>query len=105
MSRPKDGEALGRLAAALASTDDAGTRLETRLTLLTIASRAITVTAGVLFGLLNDLHRHGFLICSAVLIVYAIFASYQQLRTNDLNRVRLLTLGELIITVGVIMLT
>ncbi len=59
----------------------------------------------MLFGLLNDRHRESFIVASLVLVAYAVFESLQQLRTTDLNRVRLLTLGELLITVGAIMTT
>jgi hypothetical protein len=70
-----------------------------------VASRAITVTAGVLFGLVSDRRHSGFILAAIVLVAYGTFESIQQLRTSDLNRVRLLTLGELIITVGAIMTT
>jgi signal transduction histidine kinase len=87
------------LAAVLASTDDAGTRLESRLVLLTIATRWITVAAGVLFGVLTKPPGH-FLLATFVLISFATLMSFVQPRQTSIQGVQVLTVVELIVTVG-----
>src|SRR4029077_4152725 len=98
-------EGFGRLAAALASSADTGSRLEALLTRLTISSRALTVVFGVLFGLVHGPRGTAFAVASLVLLAYTAFAPWYQLRTGSLERVRVLALAELVLTVGAIMAT
>jgi signal transduction histidine kinase len=97
-------EGLGRLAVALASTGDAGSRLETRLVGLTIATRMITVGAGLLFGILKP-PESGFVISAAVLVTYTLIESLVQLRSQSLARIRVLVIIELVVSVGAVMAT
>ncbi len=104
-ARPQAAKGLARLAVALESSAGAGTRLETRLVPLVVACRAITVLAGVFFGVLGADHRGRFGLAAVALVAFAAFVSVQQLRAATLPRTRLLTLVELVIAVGAIMAT
>jgi signal transduction histidine kinase len=97
-------EGLGRLAVALASTGDAGARLETRLLALTIATRTVAVGAGLLFGLLKP-PGPGFAVAATVLVVFTVVETILQLRSQSLAQTRILTVLELLVSVGVIMAT
>ena len=55
--RRKPPEGFGRLAAALASSDEAAPRIEQRLVRLTITTRWVTICAGIIFGLLRTAAR------------------------------------------------
>ena len=55
MARRKPSEGIGRLAAALASSDAAAPRIENRLVRLTVTTRWVTILAGIIFGFLKDL--------------------------------------------------
>jgi signal transduction histidine kinase len=103
ISRGNPPEGFGRLAAALASSAET-TRLETRLVYLTVASRAITVLAGVLLGLVHP-PADGFAISAGVLLAWTTYASIHQLRSGSLEHVRLMTVFELVLTVGAIIAT
>ena len=103
LSRPSGKDAVGRLAAALASGDDAGARLETRLVSVTVATRTIIVTFGVLFGLLRPNGHKNFWIVALVMIGWAAFESYQQLHSPSIRRVQVLTIIELVLSVTAIM--
>ncbi len=105
LSRTSPPAGLGRLAATLASAGEAGSRLETRLVVLAVASRAITVAAGLMFGLLKPPPGGHFAFAAVSLVAYATFVSLQQLRASSLQRVRLLTLFELVVAVGAIVST
>jgi signal transduction histidine kinase len=105
LSRSGSADGLGRLAAALASSDDdVETRLEARLSLLTIASRAVTIVAGVVFGALSEPTLH-FWVASLVLVVFASLASLVQLRAESLDKLGALTIVELVVTVAIIIAT
>jgi len=103
LTPPKPADGFGRLAAALGSSAGAGSRLETRLILLTVATRAITVLAGVLFGIINPPRGTSFPYAAAVLVVCAAVVSWYQLRTASLQRVKVATLLELVIAVVAVM--
>jgi signal transduction histidine kinase len=89
----------------LASSGEAGSRLETRLVLLTVVGRAITVFAGLVFGILNPPPDGRFVPVAIAMVAYVIFLSWQQLHAMSMRRVPALTLIELLITVTAIMMT
>ena len=95
------------LATSLTVQGDAGSRLESRLVLLTVATRWVTVLAGILIGLLNlSTGKAGdFFLAAAVLLVLSAVATYEQLRSPSLRRVQVLTVVELLLTVGAISVT
>src|SRR5438105_793146 len=105
VSRPSPQQGFGRLAVALASSGEVASRLETNLVLLTLASRALTVIAGILFGIVSPLHRSRFTVVALVIVAYAAFATWRQLRQTSLHRLRGLTLVELVVMVGGIMVS
>jgi len=105
LPHPNPQTGFGRLATVLASTGRDGSRLETRLVVLVVASRAITVAAGVVFGLMKAPPGGHFALASVSLAVYATFESIQQLRATSLQRVRVLTLMELVLSIGAIIAT
>jgi signal transduction histidine kinase len=98
-------EGIGRLAAALASSGEVGSRLETRLIVLTVVSRAITVVAGLAFGIFIRPAGDRFAVAAVAVVAFATFGSWQQLTTASLSRVRALTLAELVVCVAAIMVT
>lgn len=94
-------------ASLTASSGDAGTRLEHRLVLLIVVTRWVTVVAGVLIGLLN-LHSENaghFFPAAIVLLIFSGIASYEQMRSSSLRLVQVLTMIELVLTVGAISVT
>jgi signal transduction histidine kinase len=93
------------LATVLASTGQVSSRLETRLVVLAVASRGATVAAGVLFGLMKPPAGGHFAFACVALVTYATFESIQQLRASSLQRVRVLTLFELVIAIAAIVTT
>ena len=95
------------LAASLSTSGDAGSRLESRLVLLTVATRWVTVVAGILIGLLNFGSENvpNFLMASAALVVFSAISTYEQMHSASLRRVQVLTLFELVLTVGAISVT
>ena len=93
------------MAAALAATGEGGSRLETKLVVLSVASRAITIAAGLMFGLLKPPPNGHFAIAAAVIITFATIESLHQLRAASLRGARVLTLVELCVSVGAIMST
>jgi signal transduction histidine kinase len=97
-------DGIGRIAVALASAGEAGSRLESRLVALTVASRTITVAAGLLFGTLKSAGPH-FSAAAVVLVAYTLFESVLQLRVGSLSRIQFLTIIELVLSVGIIMIT
>jgi signal transduction histidine kinase len=70
---------------------------------LTVASRAITVAAGVLIGLLNPPSVGNFATATLVIVPYAVLASLLQLRLTTLKKIQVLTIADLLVTVGVVM--
>src|SRR5262249_15289843 len=66
---------------------------------------AVTVLAGILFGIVSPQHRGHSWAVAVVMVAYSAFASWQQLRETSLQRVRVLTLVELVVVVGGIMLS
>ncbi len=104
-TRAKQPDGFGRLAAALGSSAGVGSRLETRLIVLTVVTRAITVVAGVLFGILNPPKGSTFPYACVVLLTYTAVISWRQLHSASLDKIQLTTLIELVLTVGAIMLT
>jgi hypothetical protein len=105
VARPKAaGKRFGRLAAAPSSAG-AGSRLESRLALLTVGSRAVTILAGVLFGVMNHASSTRFLVASLAVVAYGGLVSSQQVHTLLLRRLGLLTIVELVVAVGAIMAT
>jgi signal transduction histidine kinase len=102
--RSSSPEGFGRLAAVLASSDDAGTRLESRLVLLTIATRWVTVAAGTIFGLLKPAPGH-FALAAIVLIVFSATQTFIQVHRTSLGQVQATTIVELLVTVGACMAT
>ncbi len=94
----------GRLAAALASTAAAGTRLESHLVLLTIATRWVTIAAGIVLGLMKPPPGH-FAAAAIGLCVLATVETLHQLRRASLQRVQTLTVIELVVTVGSVLIT
>ncbi len=73
--------------------------------MLAVASRGATVAAGVLFGLMKPPPGGHFAFACVSLIAYATFESVQQLRASSLQRVRILTLFELVIAIAAIVTT
>jgi signal transduction histidine kinase len=105
LTRSKPPEGFGRLAAALGSSAGSGSRLETRLIVLTVVTRGITVGAGVVFGLLNTPRSSAFPWAAAVLVLYTAAISWYQLHSVSLTNIKVMTLVELVLTVGVVMVT
>jgi hypothetical protein len=104
VSRP-DTQGFGRLAAALASTADAGTRLESRLVLLTVATRWLTIGAGIILGILKPPPGGHFLAASIALVVYAAIETVLQLRFTSYSRLQVIVGIELIVAVTAITFT
>ena len=104
VSRRSAPEGFGRLAAALAATDDAGTRLESRLVLFTIATRWVTVLAGTIFGIMKP-PPGPFGLAALVLISFATLQTFVQLRRASLRNVQAATVIELIVMISAAMAT
>jgi signal transduction histidine kinase len=105
VSKPNPAPTFGGLAVAMGSTADAGTRLETRLVLLTVGTRWVTICAGILLAFLKSPRPQHFLLATALLVAFAAFETFQQLRSASLKAVQALTLVELIVTIGAILIT
>ncbi len=99
MARRKPSEGIGRLAAALASSDAAAPRIENRLVRLTVTTRWVTILAGIIFGFLRDQSDH-FGLVSIALVVFAGIQTIYQLQPNSSPRLRVLVVFELVLTVG-----
>ena len=97
MARRNSSEGFGRLAAALASSDEAAPRIEDRLVRLTITTRWVTILAGVLFGILRHTSGH-FAVVSIALLAFAAVQSFQRTQTPSTS-LRLLVVLELVLTV------
>src|SRR5206468_10067274 len=102
VSRRSAPEGFGRLAAALASTDDAGTRLESRLVVFTIATRWVTILAGTIFGIMKP-PPGPFGLATLVLISFAAVQTFVQLRRASLRNVQAATVTELVVMIGAAM--
>jgi signal transduction histidine kinase len=99
VARRKPSEGIGRLAAALASSDAAAPRIENRLVRLTVTTRWVTILAGIIFGFLRDQSDH-FALVSIALVVFAGIQTIYQLQPNSSPRLRVLVLFELALTVA-----
>ena len=98
-------EGFGRLAAALASTDDAAPRIESRLIRLIVTTRWVTIVAGFVFGILRDSKDHYFWAGAVVLVVLAVVQTLFQLQPAPTLKMRSAIIGELAITVSISMAT
>jgi signal transduction histidine kinase len=104
VARRKPPEGFGRLAAALASSDEAAPRIEERLVRLTITTRWVTICAGIIFGLLRTAPNH-FAVAAIALVVFAAFQSFFQLDPAPSARTRALVIFELVLTVAACTIT
>ena len=104
MPRRTAPEGFGRLAAVLASSDEAAPRIEARLVRLTVTTRWVTILAGILFGVLRDIHNH-FAIASVALVLFAAFQTVRQFQPRPTTAMRLLVLFELTLMVTATMAT
>ncbi len=99
MARRKSSEGIGRLAAALASSESAAPRIENRLILLTVTTRWVTIGAGIIFGFLRSSNGY-FALASIALVVFAGIQTIYQLQPEASPRLRVLVVFELCLTVG-----
>lgn len=97
-------EGFGRLAAVLASSDEAAPRIEGRLVRLTVTTRWVTIVAGILFGILRDIHDH-FAFASVALVLFAAYQTIRQLQPRPTAAMRLWVLFELTLMVAATMST
>ncbi len=104
MPRRTAPEGFGRLAAVLASSDEAAPRIEGRLVRLTVTIRWVTILAGLLFGILRDTQNQ-FVPASIALVLFAGFHTFRQLQPRPTTAMRLLVLFELALTVTATMTT
>ena len=100
MARRKPSEGFGRLAAALASSDEAAPRIESRLLRLTVTTRWVTISAGIIFGIARRSGEH-FLLGTIALVVFGAIQTFHQMRPSPHTRIQLLVILELILTVTV----
>ena len=91
MARRKPSEGIGRLAAALASSDAAAPRIENRLVRLTVTTRWVTILAGIIFGFFREQNDH-FALVSIALVVFAGIQTIYQLQPSSSPRLRVLVL-------------
>ena len=98
MARRKPPEGFGRLAAALASSDEAAPRIEQRLVRLTITTRWVTICAGIIFGMLRITPDH-FVPAAIALVAFAAVQSFHQVDPTPSSGIRFLVLFELLLTV------
>jgi signal transduction histidine kinase len=98
VARRKPTEGFGRLAAALASSDEAAPRIEQRLVRLTITTRWVTICAGIIFGMLRTAPEH-FAAAALALVAFAAVQSVYQFDPTPGPGIRFLVLFELILTV------
>jgi signal transduction histidine kinase len=99
VARRKPSEGIGRLAAALASSDAAAPRIENRLVRLTVTTRWVTILAGIIFGFFREQNDH-FALVSIALVVFAGIQTIYQLQPSSSPRLRVLVLFELALTVA-----
>jgi signal transduction histidine kinase len=99
VARRKPSEGIGRLAAALASSDAAAPRIENRLVRLTVTTRWVTILAGIIFGFLREQNDH-FGLAAIALVVFAGIQTIYQLQPNSSPRLRVLVVFELALTVA-----
>jgi signal transduction histidine kinase len=98
-------EGFSRLAAALASTDDAGTRLESRFVLLTVATRWVLLATGTVFGILTPPANGHFAPAIVTLVAFALVSTIVEARSISLVVVQILTVAEIVLTLGAAMTT
>ena len=104
MPRRTAPEGFGRLAAVLASSDQAAPRIEARLVRLTITTRWVTILAGILFGVLRSSAKP-FVLASVALVLFAGFQTIRQLQPRPTTAMRLLVLFELALMITATMTT
>jgi hypothetical protein len=100
VARRTPSEGFGRLAAALADSNEAAPRIESRLLRLTVTTRWVTIAAGLIFGLLRHSGGH-FLVATIALIAFGTIQTVHQARPSPKTRIRVLVVLELILTVTV----
>jgi signal transduction histidine kinase len=105
VSKSNANPTFGRFAEAMGSTTDAGTRLETRLVLLTIGTRWVTIAAAVLLAFVKSPRPQHFVVAALILTAFAAFETFQQLHAASLHRIQALTIIELVITIGAVVAT
>lgn len=98
MARRKPPEGFGRLAAALASSDEAAPRIESRLLRLTVTTRWVTIGAGFIFGVLRHSGGH-FALATVALVVFGAIQTFHQMRPSPNTRIKVLVVLELCLTV------
>ena len=98
MARRKPPEGFGRLAAALASSDEAAPRMESRLLRLTVTTRWVTIGAGFIFGVLRHSGGH-FALATVALVVFGAIQTFHQMRPSPNTRIKVLVVLELCLTV------
>ena len=100
MARRNVPEGFGRLAAVLASSDEAAPRIESRLDRLAVTTRWVTISAGILVGVLRHSRDH-FVAATIVLVAFAVIQTFQQAQPRPSTRMRVMVLVELLVTVSV----
>ena len=104
MPRRTAPEGFGRLAAVLASSDEAAPRIEARLVRLTVTTRWVTILAGILFGILRQVHNR-FIPVTIALVVFAGIETVRQIGPRPTTPSRQLVLFELALTIAATMFT
>lgn len=104
MARRKPPKGFGRLAASLASSDEAAPRIESRLLRLTVTTRWVTIAAGIIFGVFRHTGGH-FALATVALVVFGAMQTFHQMRPSPATRIRLLVILELVLTVTVCTVT
>jgi len=100
VARRKPSQGFGRLAASLASSDQAAPRIESRLLRLTVTTRWVTIAAGVAFGVLRHSGGH-FVLATVALVAFGMLQTVHQMRPSPATRIRFLVILELVLTVTV----
>jgi signal transduction histidine kinase len=100
VARRKPSQGFGRLAASLASSDQAAPRIESRLLRLTVTTRWVTIAAGIVFGVVRHTGGH-FVLATVALIAFGAMQSFHQMRPSPATRIRFLVILELVLTVTV----
>jgi signal transduction histidine kinase len=100
LARRNAPEGFGRLAAVLASSDEAAPRIESRLDRLAVTTRWVTISAGILVGVLRHSSEH-FVAATIVLVMLAGILTFLQAKPNPSTQMGVMVLFELIVTVWV----
>ena len=104
MPRRTAPEGFGRLAAVLASSHEAAPRIEARLVRLTVTTRWVTILAGILFGVLRQVHEQ-FVPATIALVAFAAIETFRQVGPRPSTPSRLFVFFEVALTVGATMVT